>query len=52
MVKKLIFDLDNTLIIWKSEYVSALEETMKEFNIESIKLYAIDNIIENIILVG
>lgn len=48
MVKKLVFDLDNTLIMWKSEYVSALEETMKEFNIESIKLYAIDNIIETL----
>ena len=32
MVKKLIFDLDNTLIIWKDEYVQALQETLKKYN--------------------
>ena len=32
MIKKLIFDLDNTLIIWKDEYVNALKETLKKYN--------------------
>ena len=32
MVKKLIFDLDNTLIIWKDKYVNALKETLKKYN--------------------
>lgn len=32
MIKKLIFDLDNTLIMWKDEYVDALKETLKKYN--------------------
>lgn len=32
-MKRIIFDLDNTLIKWKNEYVSALKKTMEEFNV-------------------
>ena len=32
MIKKIIFDLDNTLIIWKDEYVQALKDTLKKYN--------------------
>lgn len=45
MIKRLIFDLDNTLILWKDEYTSALIETMKEFNI-NIDYKLIDDVIE------
>lgn len=31
MIKKLIFDLDNTLIMWKDEYIEALKETLKQY---------------------
>lgn len=31
MIKKIIFDLDNTLIMWKSEYVNALNQTIKKY---------------------
>ena len=34
MVKRLIFDLDDTLIKWIPEYVSAIIETLKEFNLD------------------
>lgn len=46
-IKTIIFDLDNTLIYWKDEYISALEDTMKEFNL-SINSEVIDNIIDNL----
>ena len=32
MIKKLIFDLDNTLIMWKDEYIDALRDTLKKYN--------------------
>lgn len=32
-IKKIIFDIDDTLIPWKKEYNQALIETMKEFNL-------------------
>jgi HAD superfamily hydrolase (TIGR01549 family) len=32
-IEKIVFDLDNTLIIWGKDYTSALRKTMKEFNI-------------------
>lgn len=32
-IKRIIFDLDDTLIIWKKEYIKALQETVKEYNI-------------------
>lgn len=46
-MKRLIFDLDNTLIIWKQEYVQALEETIKMYNI-NIETEKIDEIIESL----
>ena len=35
MKKRLIFDLDNTLIIWEDSFVGPLKETMEEFNVEA-----------------
>jgi putative hydrolase of the HAD superfamily len=46
MIKKLIFDLDNTLIMWKDEYVNALKKTIKEHNINEDVNY-INNLIDN-----
>ena len=34
MIKKLIFDLDNTLIMWKDEYVDAIAKSISKFNIK------------------
>lgn len=34
MIKRLIFDLDNTLIKWVPEYTSAIIETLEEFNLD------------------
>ena len=34
MIKRIIFDLDNTLIMWKDDYLKAIKETVKEFNIK------------------
>lgn len=34
MIKRIIFDLDNTLIMWKDEYLNALKETMELYNIK------------------
>ncbi len=33
MIKKIIFDLDNTLIIWKEEFLNTLNETLEQLNI-------------------
>ena len=33
MIKKIIFDLDNTLIIWKKEFLNTLNETLEQLNI-------------------
>lgn len=46
-IKKLIFDVDNTLIYWKSEYVNALKKTIDEYNL-GVETKIIDNIIENL----
>lgn len=32
-IKRIIIDLDNTLILWKDEYNSALKKTMKSFDV-------------------
>lgn len=45
MIKKLIFDLDNTIIEWIPEYVEALKETLNEYKID-IDYKKIDNITE------
>lgn len=34
MIKRLIFDLDNTLIMWKDEYWDTIKDTLNEFNID------------------
>lgn len=34
-MKRIIFDVDNTLIKWKNEYVSALKKTMEEFDVQA-----------------
>jgi len=34
MIKRLIFDLDNTLIMWDNDYYITLDQTFKYFNIE------------------
>ena len=46
MIKKLIFDLDNTLIMWKDEYVNAIGKTIKKFNINCEANYISDLIDE------
>lgn len=46
-IKKIVFDVDNTLIIWKKEYVSALKETLENFNID-IDVHLVDNVIESL----
>lgn len=46
-IKKIIFDVDNTLIIWKKEYISALKETLDFFNVE-IDAYVVDSVIESL----
>lgn len=38
-MKRLIFDLDNTLIIWNDKYINALKETIKKYkNIDGKEL--------------
>lgn len=34
MIKRLIFDLDNTLIMWKDEYVDAIAKSIDKFDIK------------------
>lgn len=46
MTKKIIFDLDNTLIIWKDEYLYALNKTLKKYNIKEDENY-INNLIDS-----
>lgn len=33
-IKRIIFDLDNTLIMWKDEYLEGLKRTLEEYNID------------------
>ena len=49
IIKRIIFDLDNTLIEWKSEYIFALENTLKELNINysKDKIKEIDSAIDS-----
>ena len=51
-MKRLIFDLDNTLIIWQDKYTNALKTTIKRYkNIDGIELDDMtreyNNLIEN-----
>lgn len=34
MIKRVIFDIDNTLIPWKSEYDKEIEKVLDELNIQ------------------
>lgn len=34
MIKRIIFDLDDTLIIWKDDYLKAIKETVDEYKIK------------------
>ena len=34
MIKRLVIDLDNTIILWKDEYTSALKKVMQEYNLD------------------
>jgi len=49
MIKRLVFDLDNTLIMWNSEFYKTLDETLNYFNIsydDNVKnnlIKAVDN---------
>jgi len=42
MIKRLIFDLDNTLIMWKKEYIKALEKTIQKYNLNLDSNYVND----------
>lgn len=46
MIKRLVIDLDNTIILWKDEYTSALKKVMQEYNLD-IDYKIIDDIIES-----
>ena len=39
MIKRIIFDLDNTLIMWKNDYLKALKETVELYNIKEDYIY-------------
>lgn len=45
MIKRLVIDVDNTIILWNEEYTSALKKVMKEYNL-NVDYKIIDNIIE------
>lgn len=47
MKKRLIFDLDNTLIIWEDSFVGPLRETMEEYNVE-VDYKIINEIIDDV----
>ena len=34
MIKRIIFDLDNTIMIWKDDYINALRDTLLYFNVD------------------
>lgn len=46
MKKRIIFDLDNTIIIWEKHFISALEETIGLFDVK-VDVKKIDDIIES-----
>lgn len=45
MVKKLIFDIDNTLIKWQDKYINAMKETVLEYNL-SVNYLDLHNLVE------
>ena len=46
MKKRIIFDLDNTIIIWEKHFISALKETIDLFDVK-VDVKKIDDIIES-----
>lgn len=44
-MKRLIFDIDNTLILWKSEYREAMKKTIEHFNLD-LDYEVLDDLIE------
>lgn len=44
-MKRLIFDLDNTLILWKNEYREAMKNTVEHFNLD-LDYAALDDLVE------
>ena len=48
MIKRIIFDLDNTIMIWKDNYINALKDTLLYFKVDIKYFDDINNIIENL----
>lgn len=46
MIKKIIFDLDNTLIEWKDYYINAMKEIVSEYNLD-VDYHLLHNLVEN-----
>lgn len=44
-MKRLIFDLDNTLILWKNEYREAMKNTVEHFNLD-LDYATLDDLVE------
>ena len=44
-MKRLIFDLDNTLILWKNEYREAMRKTVEHFNL-NLDYITLDDLVE------
>ncbi|MDD5979762.1 MAG: HAD family hydrolase [bacterium] len=47
MKKRIIFDLDNTIMIWKKDYIKALEKTVEKYNL-NVEVKVIDDLIESL----
>ena len=45
MIKRLIFDVDNTIIEWKDRYLDAIKETVEEYKLD-VDYLEINNLIE------
>ncbi len=48
MVKAIIFDLDNTLIDWKDEYINSLKYVLKDYHLSNDSILKIDDILNNL----
>lgn len=46
MVKRLIFDLDNTLIMWRDSYKDAIKNTITKYNLD-VDYLLVDQVIED-----
>lgn len=46
MIKRLIFDLDNTLIMWRDSYKSAIKNTIQKYNL-AVDYLLVDEVIES-----